>query len=97
MFAVGKGTTEVLAYPQELGDAEKNDDLKYLFQSPQYLVIIDIRNNKPTIGECVDHVSSLFVNFDSVKVPCFFGDPNTVGISGEPSHPAKISVELMDD
>jgi hypothetical protein len=60
-------------------------------------VIIDIRNDKSAVGECVDHVSSLFVNFDSVKVPRFFGDINSVGISRELSYPTEFDVEFMDD
>jgi len=76
---------------------KKINDSKYLVQSPQYPVIIDIRNNKSTVGECVDHVSSLFVDFDSVKVPCFPGDFDTMGVPREPPHPAELDVEFMDD
>ena len=53
--------------------------------------------SESAIGECVDHVSSLFVNFDPVKVPRLFGDLNSRGISRELPHPAEFGVELTND
>ena len=76
---------------------KKINDSKYLVQRPQYLVIIYIRNDKSAIGEGVDHISSLFVDFDSVKVPCFPGDFDTMRISREFAHPAELDVEFMND
>lgn len=60
-------------------------------------MIIDVRNNKTAVGERVDHESSLLVNFDSVKVSCFSGDPDLGGVPGEFPHPAEFDLEFADD
>jgi len=70
---------------------------KYLVQGPQYPVVMDIRNDKSTVCERVDDVSSFFVDFDSVKVSPFPGDHNSVGISREFSNPPEFNLEFTDD
>lgn len=58
---------------------------------------MNIRNNESTTGECVDHISSLFVNLDSVEVTLFAGYRNLVEISGEFPDPSELDMELSDD
>jgi hypothetical protein len=60
-------------------------------------VVVDIRYDKSAVGERVDHVSSLFVNLDSVEVSHFPGDLNPVGISRELSHPSELDLDFMGD
>ena len=60
-------------------------------------MIADIRNDETAVGERVDQETSLFVNFDSVEVPSFSGDPNLGGVPGEFPHPAVFELEFMDD
>jgi hypothetical protein len=60
-------------------------------------VVANIRYNKPAVGECVDHVSGLFVDLDFVEVSHFPGDLNPVGISRELSHPSEFNLDFMGD
>ena len=58
---------------------------------------MDIRNSESTVGECVDHVSSLFVNLDLVDRPWSPGELNSIGISRNFSGPLKFNLEFMYD
>ena len=58
---------------------------------------MNVRNDEPTAGEGVDHVSSLFVNFDSVEVTRFSGHLNSVEVSGEFPDPPELDLEFSDD
>ena len=58
---------------------------------------MDIRNNKSAVEECVDHVSSLFVNHNSVEVPIHFRYFDRVGITGEFPNPTELNLEFADD
>jgi len=51
-------------------------ELEYLVQSPQDPVVINIRNDKSAIGECVNHISGLLVDLDSVNISLFSSEPN---------------------
>ena len=58
---------------------------------------MDIRNGKSTVGECVDHISGLFVDLDLVDGPQFPGELNLIGISRNFSGPSKFDLEFMYD
>ena len=60
-------------------------------------MVVNIRDNKSTIRECVDHVSGLFVDLDSVKVSRFSGEINSAGISRELSYPSELNPEFVED
>jgi len=60
-------------------------------------MVTNVRNDKSTVGECVDHVSSFFVNFDYVKVPRFSGDTDPVEIPRELPYPPEFDLEFVDD
>lgn len=60
-------------------------------------MIVNIRNNKPTVSKCVDQVPGLFVSLDSVKISRFPGDPDWVGISGEFPDPSEFDPGFLDD
>jgi hypothetical protein len=69
----------------------------YLAQGPQYPVVMNIRNDKSTAGECVDDVSSLLVNLDSVKTTRFSRHLNSVGVSSSFPDPPELDLEFSDD
>lgn len=60
-------------------------------------MVVKIRDNKSAAGKCVDHVSGLFVNLDSVKVAVFSGHLNTVESSREFPNPPQLDLEFSDD
>lgn len=70
---------------------------KYLAQSPQYPMIMNIRNDESAVRERVYHVSSLFVNLDPVKSPSCSRTPNSVWASREFPHPPELDVEFAGD
>lgn len=77
----------------ESDGSEQIKDWKHLIQGPQYPVVVDIRDDESTIGERVDHVSSLFIDFDSVERTCS-GYLYPVGISGEFPDPPELDLEF---
>jgi hypothetical protein len=60
-------------------------------------VVANIRNDKSTAGECVDHVSRLFVNFYFENGPRIPGESNPVGVSGEFPNPPEFGLEFTRD
>jgi hypothetical protein len=60
-------------------------------------VVVNTRYNEPAVGECVDRVSNLLIDFDSAEVSHFPGDPYPVGISEELSHPSEFDLDFMGD
>jgi len=58
---------------------------------------MNVRNDKPTVGERIDNVSSLFVNLDPVKVSRFSGNSDPAGISGELPYPPEFDLKFVDD
>jgi len=55
-------------------------------------VVINIRNDKSAIGECVNHVSGLFVDLDSVNISLFSGEPNLARVSREFPYPPEVGL-----
>lgn len=56
---------------------------------------MNVRNNKSTIGERVDNISGLFVNFDLEDGPRLSGKLNSVRISREFSDPPEFNLKFM--
>ena len=96
MLAVGKRTTELLKCLR-LDGSRQIGDTKYLFQGPQNLVVMNVRDNKSTGDEGVDYISSLFVNLDSVEIIWFSGNINSTEVSREFPDPPELNLEFSDD
>jgi len=97
VFAVSNRIAKHLTHPQELDGVWQTKTSKYLVQRPQYLMVMNVRNDKSTDGERVYHVSGLFVDLDPVKVPRFSGDSNPVWVSRELPYPPEFDLEFVDD
>lgn len=93
---MSKRFAEVLKCPRSDGSGQTKDS-KYLVQGPQNPEVVNIRNNKSTANEGVDHVSSFLVNLDSMEISQSFGDLDSVEISGEFPDPPEIDLEFSDD
>ena len=60
-------------------------------------MVVNIRDNKTAIDECIDHISGLFVNLDFIDGLWFSGEPNSVGVSREFPNPPEFDLKSVND